>query len=91
MSFSEVLSDFLNDEFQVQDYATKVIQNAAISKQLAQLFDGISMLDKELQSQVVKLKIVWFTLIGSHLSVYYDLKVIYFICYFSHTKNYNAP
>jgi len=50
--FSDVLCDFLNDDFEVQDYATKVIQNAAISQQLAQLFDGISMLDKELQSQV---------------------------------------
>ena len=46
------MKDFLDDQFEVQNYATKVIQSAAISQQLAQLFNGISMLDKELQSQV---------------------------------------
>uniref|UniRef100_H2YD78 Conserved oligomeric Golgi complex subunit 5 n=1 Tax=Ciona savignyi TaxID=51511 RepID=H2YD78_CIOSA len=50
--FPDVLADFLKDEFDVQDYATKVIENAAISQRLAQLMDGISMLDKQLQSQI---------------------------------------
>nr|CAB3232560.1 conserved oligomeric Golgi complex subunit 5 [Phallusia mammillata] len=49
---NDVLSDFLNDDFEVQEYATNVIQSAAISQRLAQLVDGISMLDKELQSQI---------------------------------------
>nr|XP_002121988.1 conserved oligomeric Golgi complex subunit 5 [Ciona intestinalis] len=48
----EILSDFLQDDFEVQEYATQVIQNAAISQRLAQLMDGISILDKQLQSQI---------------------------------------
>lgn len=47
-----ILNPFLEDDFDVQSYTTGVIQSAAISQRLAQLMDGISVLDKELQSQI---------------------------------------
>ncbi|XP_039251154.2 conserved oligomeric Golgi complex subunit 5-like [Styela clava] len=47
-----ILNPFLDDNFDVQSYTTEVIQSAAISQRLAQLVDGISILDKELQSQI---------------------------------------
>jgi len=49
---SDALADFLKEDFEVEEYATHVIQSTEISQRLAQLMDGISMLDKELQSQV---------------------------------------
>lgn len=48
----DVLKPFLDNDFDVQNYTTKVIQSAVISQRLAQLLDGISVLDKELQSQI---------------------------------------
>ncbi|CAK8697833.1 unnamed protein product [Clavelina lepadiformis] len=48
----DVLADFLKEDFEVQSYTTQVIENSTISHRLAQLLEGISMLDKELQSQI---------------------------------------
>lgn len=48
----DVLKPFVENDFDVQSYTTKVIQSAVISQRLAQLLDGISVLDKELQSQI---------------------------------------
>ncbi|CAH1787402.1 unnamed protein product, partial [Owenia fusiformis] len=49
----DLFQQFLAEEFDVKAHATQVIQGVAISQQLAQLAEGISLLDKELHSQVV--------------------------------------
>lgn len=44
--------EFVSDDFDVRDHTNRVMQTMAISDQLAKLADGISLLDKELHSQV---------------------------------------
>ncbi|XP_014663844.1 PREDICTED: conserved oligomeric Golgi complex subunit 5-like [Priapulus caudatus] len=48
----EVFNEFMKDDFDVRSHATRVIQSLAIAEQLGKLASGISLLDKELHSQV---------------------------------------
>ncbi|KAL8566375.1 hypothetical protein ACOMHN_049333 [Nucella lapillus] len=49
----EVFRQFLSEEFDVKDHANKVIQGTAIAEQLGKLAEGISLLDKEIHTQIV--------------------------------------
>ena len=42
----------MEEEFDAKAHASSLIQGLAISQQLAKLAEGISLLDKELHSQV---------------------------------------
>ncbi|XP_074644447.1 conserved oligomeric Golgi complex subunit 5-like [Tubulanus polymorphus] len=53
LEYDEAYKQFLEEDFDAKTYATKAIQGAAISAQLAKLAEGINLLDKELHSQVV--------------------------------------
>ena len=50
--FSEEFQLFLDEGFDVKAHANKAIQGKAISEQLSKLAEGISLLDKEIHSQV---------------------------------------
>jgi hypothetical protein len=45
----------LSEEFDVKEHANKIIQSLAITQQLGKLAEGISLLDKEIHSQVQRL------------------------------------
>ncbi|KAJ8301246.1 hypothetical protein KUTeg_020233 [Tegillarca granosa] len=49
----DVLSQFLNENFDVKAHANQAIQGKAIAEQLSKLAEGISLLDKEIHSQIV--------------------------------------
>ncbi|KAK7476321.1 hypothetical protein BaRGS_00032439 [Batillaria attramentaria] len=49
----EAFRQFLSDDFDVKDHANKVIQGMAITQQLGKLAEGISLLDKEIHTQIV--------------------------------------
>lgn len=50
--FSEAFKQFLKDGFDIKEHANKIIQGMAISQQLGKLAEGISLLDKEIHTQV---------------------------------------
>ncbi|XP_033119679.1 conserved oligomeric Golgi complex subunit 5-like [Anneissia japonica] len=52
MNEDETFRDFLQDDFDVKAHTNHVMQTMAISDQLSKLAEGISLLDKELHSQV---------------------------------------
>lgn len=52
VSYADLFKQFLNENFDVKEHANKVIQGMAISQQLGKLAEGISLLDKEIHSQV---------------------------------------
>ncbi|XP_021370975.1 conserved oligomeric Golgi complex subunit 5-like [Mizuhopecten yessoensis] len=49
----DVFSQFLDATFDVKGYANKAIQGQAIAEQLSKLAEGISLLDREIHSQIV--------------------------------------
>lgn len=49
---TDVFSKFLDESFDVKAHANKAIQGMIISEQLGKLAEGISLLDKEIHSQV---------------------------------------
>ncbi|XP_076469307.1 conserved oligomeric Golgi complex subunit 5-like [Babylonia areolata] len=49
----DVFKQFLSEDFDVKDHANKVIQGMAIAEQLGKLAEGISLLDKEIHTQIV--------------------------------------
>ncbi|KAK7101689.1 conserved oligomeric Golgi complex subunit 5-like isoform X2 [Littorina saxatilis] len=53
INHDDVFNKFLSDDFDVKDHANKVIQGMAISQQLGKLAEGISLLDKEIHTQIV--------------------------------------
>ncbi|ELT89629.1 hypothetical protein CAPTEDRAFT_226404 [Capitella teleta] len=52
-SDDDIFKQFLEENFDAKAYATHVIQGLAISQQLSKLAEGITLLDKDLHSQVV--------------------------------------
>lgn len=48
-----MLSQFLNENFDVKAHANQAIQGKAIAEQLSKLAEGISLLDREIHSQIV--------------------------------------
>lgn len=50
--FSDEFKQFLDETFDVKAHANKAIQGKEISEQLSKLAEGISLLDKEIHSQV---------------------------------------
>jgi hypothetical protein len=50
--FTEEFRKFLDESFDVKAHANQAIQGKAISEQLSKLAEGISLLDKEIHSQV---------------------------------------
>jgi len=50
----DVLKEFMSTSFNVQSYTTTVIQSTNITNRLAELEQGINVLDKELQTQITK-------------------------------------
>ncbi|KAK3103853.1 hypothetical protein FSP39_022425, partial [Pinctada imbricata] len=51
--FADEYQRFLDEDFDVTGYANNVIQVKVISEQLSKLAEGISLLDKEIHSQIV--------------------------------------
>ena len=49
---TDVLKGFMSQSFDVQSYTTTVIQSTNITNRLAELEQGINVLDIELQTQV---------------------------------------
>ncbi|ESO82323.1 hypothetical protein LOTGIDRAFT_198052 [Lottia gigantea] len=49
----DIFQQFLNEEFDVKAHANRLIQTVAISEQLGKLAEGISLLDREIHSQIV--------------------------------------
>ena len=49
---TEAFKQFLSEDFDVKDHANKVIQGMVITQQLGKLAEGISLLDKEIHTQV---------------------------------------
>ena len=49
---TEAFRQFLSEDFDVKDHANKVIQGMVITQQLGKLAAGISLLDKEIHTQV---------------------------------------
>ncbi|XP_059152670.1 conserved oligomeric Golgi complex subunit 5-like [Physella acuta] len=49
----DVFREFLDESFDVKAYANRAIQGSIISEQLGKLAEGISLLDKEIHSQIV--------------------------------------
>lgn len=56
--FSEEFKLFLDESFDVKAHANKAIQGKAISEQLSKLAEGISLLDKQIHSQVSKATVI---------------------------------
>lgn len=50
--FSETFKQFLEEDFDVKAHSNKAIQSLAISDHLGKLSEGITLLDKEIHSQV---------------------------------------
>ena len=50
---ADVFQQFLNEDFDVKEHANKVIQGMAITQQLGKLAEGISLLDREIHTQVM--------------------------------------
>ncbi|XP_071081856.1 conserved oligomeric Golgi complex subunit 5-like [Haliotis cracherodii] len=50
----DVFKKFLEESFDVKAHANRAIQGLAISEQLGKLAEGISLLDKEIHSQIVE-------------------------------------
>lgn len=48
-----MFQQFLDDTFDVKAHANRAIQSMVISEQLGKLAEGISLLDKEIHSQVI--------------------------------------
>ena len=49
---SDTFYEFLEEDFDVREHTNGVMQSMAIAEQLSKLAEGISLLDKELHSQV---------------------------------------
>ncbi|XP_041349093.1 conserved oligomeric Golgi complex subunit 5-like [Gigantopelta aegis] len=50
----DIFRQFLESSFDVKAYSNRAIQGLAISEQLGKLAEGISLLDKEIHSQIVE-------------------------------------
>jgi len=50
----KILSEFLDEDFNVQNFTTNIIENTNIQHKLAELQNGICILDKELQYQIAE-------------------------------------
>ena len=50
--FSDIFRNFLEESFDVKSHANQAIQGRAITEQLSKLVEGITLLDKEIHSQV---------------------------------------
>ena len=50
--FTDIFRDFLEESFDVKSHANQAIQGRAITEQLSKLAEGISLLDREIHSQV---------------------------------------
>ena len=53
LTHTETLQPLLSDEFEAKSFATRTIQAQMVGETLSKLAEGISLLDKELYSQVV--------------------------------------
>ena len=51
--FADIFRDFLEESFDVKSHANQAIQGRAITEQLTKLAEGISLLDREIHSQVL--------------------------------------
>lgn len=49
---TEAFRQFLSEDFDVKEHANRVIQGMVITQQLGKLAEGISLLDKEIHTQV---------------------------------------